>query len=297
MRKTAFCVAVIATLILAGSLTSRTEKLTSPSGITVELLYRALDPGEVIGVEIEVPFEFSEAKVRFLNEDYRLGTSSTGHRLFAFLSLGLDIEPGFYPFIIFIRKQNGQWDEVRKRIIVPAKEFPLQKLWVDKRFIIPPPEFHERIEWESEMLRVLLNSYTPRWRGEGKFIFPSPGNARPSFGERRLFNNYHRSVHRGVDVASSFGSPVIASNSGEVVLARNLYYAGNTVIIDHGIGVFTFYCHLSRFHVKRGDFVRRGDVIGKVGATGRVTGPHLHWAVTVAGKHVDPYSLLSLDID
>jgi murein DD-endopeptidase MepM/ murein hydrolase activator NlpD len=226
-----------------------------------------------------------------------MGRNETSQSLFAFISLDLELEPGFYPLKVFIKKHSGKWEKVQKRIIFPAKEFPLSKLWVDRRFLTPPPEFKERIEWESELLRVLFNSYTPEWMGEGKFIFPSSGSARPSFGERRLFNDFHWSTHRGIDVASPLGSPVIASNSGKVILARNLYYAGNAVIIDHGIGVFTFYVHLSRFNVKRGDYVHKGDIIGKVGATGRVTGPHLHWAVMVAGKNVDPYSLLSLDLD
>ena len=275
----------------------QTEVLTVSSGTNVELDYRTLEPGEVIAVEIKEPFNVLEAKVKFLNRTFRMGTSEINHRLFAFISLDLELEPGFYPLTVFIKRSNGQWDKVQRRLTVPAKEFPILKLWVDKRFITPPAKYRERIEWESELLRVLFNSYTPLWLGEGRFVFPSAGNARPSFGERRLFNNIHWSTHRGVDVASPFGSPVIASNSGRIVLARNLYYAGNAVIIDHGVGVFTFYCHLSRLGVKREDFVRRGDIIGRVGATGRVTGPHLHWAVRVAGKNVDPYSLLNLNLE
>lgn len=275
----------------------QTEVLTVSSGTNVELDYRTLEPGEVIAVEIKEPFNVLEAKVKFLNRTFRMGTSEINHRLFAFISLDLELEPGFYPLTVFIKRSNGQWDKVQRRLTVPAKEFPILKLWVDKRFITPPAKYRERIEWESELLRVLFNSYTPLWLGEGRFVFPSAGNARPSFGERRLFNNIHWSTHRGVDVASPFGSPVIASNSGRIVLARNLYYAGNALIIDHGVGVFTFYCHLSRLGVKREDFVRRGDIIGRVGATGRVTGPHLHWAVRVAGKNVDPYSLLNLNLE
>lgn len=275
----------------------QTEVLTVSLGTNVELDYRTLEPGEVIAVEIKEPFNVLEAKVKFLNRTFRMGTSEINHRLFAFISLDLELEPGFYPLTVFIKRSNGQWNKVQRRLTVPAKEFPILKLWVDKRFITPPAKYRERIEWESELLRVLFNSYTPLWLGEGRFVFPSAGNARPSFGERRLFNNIHWSTHRGVDVASPFGSPVIASNSGRIVLARNLYYAGNAVIIDHGVGVFTFYCHLSRLGVKREDFVRRGDIIGRVGATGRVTGPHLHWAVRVAGKNVDPYSLLNLNLE
>ena len=297
MKRAIFLFIIIICLSLVYFPACQTEIVSLSSGANVELDYRTLEPGEVIVVEIKDVSDVLEAKVKFLNRTFRMGTSETNHRFFAFLSLDLEIEPDFYPLTVFIKKKNGKWDKVQRRITVPAKEFPVTKLWVDKRFITPPEKFRERIELESELLRVLFDSYTPLWLGEGRFIFPSPGNARPSFGERRLFNNIHWSTHTGVDVASPFGSPVIASNSGRIVLARNLYYAGNALIIDHGVGVFTFYCHLSRLGVKRGDFVRKGVIIGRVGATGRVTGPHLHWGVRVAGKNVDPYSLLNLDLE
>jgi len=297
MKKAFFLVFFICCLILVQSSASQTETLTTSSGIDVELLYRAFEPGEIIVVEIKDSFNVKEARVRFLDRSYQMGTSETNHRLFAFVSLDLGLEPGFYTLTVFIKRIIGGWESVQKRLIIPVKEFPQIKLWVDEKFITPPPEFHERIAWEAELLRVIYGMYTPQWLGEGRFIFPAPGNARTNFGQRRLFNNYHRSSHKGVDVASPYGSSIIASNSGRVVLARDLYYAGKAVIIDHGIGVFSFYCHFSKILVKRGDFVRRGDVIGKVGATGRVTGPHLHWAVSVAGKSVDPFSLLSLNLE
>lgn len=297
MKKAFFFVFFMSFLSLVASGASQTETLTTPSGVKVELLYRAFEPGEVVVVEIKEPFQVKEARVRFLDKNYKMGTSGTNHTLFAFINIDLGLEPGFYTLTVFIKKFKGKWESVQRRIIVPAKEFPLIKLWVDKKFITPPPEFHERIKWEAGILRVIYGMYTPQWLGEGKFIFPAPGLASCNYGQRRLFNNYHRSSHRGVDVASPFGSSVIASNSGRVVLARDLYYAGKAVIIDHGLGVFTFYCHFSKILVKRGDVVRRGDVIGRVGATGRVTGPHLHWAVNVAGRSVDPFSLISLNLD
>ena len=297
MKKAFFLVFFMCCLILVQSSASQTETLTTSSGIDVELLYRAFEPGEIIVVEIKDSFNVKEARVRFLDRSYQMGTSETNHRLFAFVSLDLGLEPGFYTLTVFIKRLIGGWESVQKRLIIPVKEFPQIKLWVDKKFITPPPEFRERIAWEAGLLRVIYGMYTPQWLGEGRFIFPAPGNARTNFGQRRLFNNYYRSSHKGVDVASPYGSSIIASNSGRVVLAKDLYYAGKAVIIDHGIGVFSFYCHFSKILVKRGDFVRRGDVIGKVGATGRVTGPHLHWAVSVAGKSVDPFSLLSLNLE
>ncbi len=297
MKKVFLFVFFLSCLNLVSFAASQTETLTTPSGVKVDLLYRAFEPGEVVVVEIKEPFQVKEARVRFLDRDFQMGRSETNHSLFAFININLGLEPGFYTLTVFVQRHKGGWESVQKRIILPAKEFPLIKLWVDKKFITPPPEFHERIAWEAEIIRVIYGMYTPQWLGEGRFIFPAPGNASTNFGQRRLYNNYYRSSHRGVDVASPYGSSVIASNSGRVVLARDLYYAGKAVIIDHGLGVFTFYCHFSKILVKRGDVVRRGNVIGKVGATGRVTGPHLHWAFVVARRNVDPFSMLSLNLD
>jgi len=95
-----------------------------------------------------------------------------------------------------------------------------------------------------------------------------------------------------LDIAAPAGTPVRASNSGQVVLADNLYFSGKTVIINHGLGVFTVYCHFSKIRIKRGEQVKKGEVIGDIGATGRVTGPHLHWGVKIFGSRVDPLALL-----
>jgi murein DD-endopeptidase MepM/ murein hydrolase activator NlpD len=100
-----------------------------------------------------------------------------------------------------------------------------------------------------------------------------------------------------VDISAPTGTPVWASNSGEVALRSDLYFSGKTVIIDHGLGLFSLYCHFSKIKVKRGQVVRKGDIIGEIGATGRVTGPHLHWGVKILGDRVDPFSLLSLNFD
>jgi murein DD-endopeptidase MepM/ murein hydrolase activator NlpD len=144
------------------------------------------------------------------------------------------------------------------------------------------------------MLGQIYDIFTFQWHGEGPFIIPCDGEAYDNFGERRIFNNEPRSPHSGVDISSPQGAPVRASNSGRVVLAKNLYYAGNTVIIDHGLGVFTSYLHFSKILAKKGEMVRKGDIIGEIGATGRVTGPHLHWGVKVSGSRVDPLSLLHM---
>src|SRR5205085_12304860 len=126
------------------------------------------------------------------------------------------------------------------------------------------------------------------------FVRPVNDPANSAFGTRSVFNGKPRNAHGGADFLSPAGTPIHAPNAGRVVVARPLYFSGNTVVIDHGLGIFSMLAHLSAFDVHEGDRVAAGDRVGRVGATGRVTGPHLHWAVRAAGARVDPLSVLAL---
>jgi murein DD-endopeptidase MepM/ murein hydrolase activator NlpD len=126
------------------------------------------------------------------------------------------------------------------------------------------------------------------------FIRPVPHRANSRFGTRSVFNGEPRVPHGGTDFLSPVGTPVKAPNAGRVVVARDLFFTGNTVIVDHGFGTFSMLAHLSRIDVAEGESVARGRIVGLVGATGRVTGPHLHWSLRVAGARVDPLSALAL---
>jgi murein DD-endopeptidase MepM/ murein hydrolase activator NlpD len=135
----------------------------------------------------------------------------------------------------------------------------------------------------------------PLWSGD----FHAPVSAQPtdSFGTRRMFNGTLASVHKGMDFRAQTGTPVHAGNSGVVVLARKLYYEGNCVAIDHGMGLYTISMHLSRIDVREGEHVTKGQLLGLSGATGRVTGPHLHWAVRWEDAYLDPAKLLRIDLN
>ncbi len=270
------------------------EHLLTPSGVTVDLICRAFEPGEVIVVAIKNDPSVKDAWIRFLERRYPMGKDKTSSGLLAFIGLDLGLKQGSYEMEIFIDKAQGEREYIKKQISILAKEFPFKKLWVDEKFVTPPPEFHERIRREGEITKVIYGITTEQWLGKGFFILPSSGKAMPNFGERRIFNNKPRSPHRGIDIKVPYGTPVKASNSGRVVLASDLYFAGKTVIIDHGMSVFTIYCHFSKIRVKRDKLVKKGEIIGEIGATGRVTGPHLHWGIKVSGISVDPFSILSL---
>jgi len=271
---------------------------TNESGfmdIDVNLDFRSLQQGEILRVLVEGKGIVKQAEVLFLGRTYQMGHGQNPDQWLAFLGLDLGIKAGTYPVEVSLLFEDGHHQNLKREILVQDKEFPLKKLWVKQEYVTPPQDVLDRIQWESELLSQIYDIFTLQWLGEGPFIIPSEGEANPNFGERRIFNNEPRSPHSGVDISSPFGAPVRASNSGRIVLAKNLYFAGNTVIIDHGLGVFTSYLHFSKILATRGDMVRKGDIIGEIGATGRVTGPHLHWGVKVSGSRVDPYSLLTLN--
>jgi murein DD-endopeptidase MepM/ murein hydrolase activator NlpD len=174
--------------------------------------------------------------------------------------------------------------------IVPAR-FRTRQLRVDDRFLNPPEEMAERIRREAETLRELFERVRPGRLWEGAFSMPVPGPATSAFGRLTILNGTPTGRHQGADFRAESGTPVRAPQSGEVVLADDLYYAGNTVIVDHGEGLYSLVAHLSRITVKVGDRVERKALLGESGATGRVTAPHLHWAVRLQGVAVDPLSL------
>ncbi|MFW6160389.1 MAG: M23 family metallopeptidase [Acidobacteriota bacterium] len=269
---------------------------TSPSRIlSFDLESRSSQPGEAIFIRLENVPSFRQAILRFQEKKIPLINFGDDGKLITVIGLDMDLQPGTYSLRATLILPDGSLLTEKKQIVVKEKSFPVKRLWVEEKFVTPPPEVRERIQREARILQGIFSLVSPEWYGEGRFLLPVNGEVNPNFGERRVYNNQPRSAHNGVDISSPSGTPIIASNSGKVVLASDLYFAGQTVIIDHGLGVFTFYCHLSEIAVKRGALVKKGELIGKVGATGRVTGPHLHWSVRINDSRVDPLSLLSLN--
>ncbi len=174
--------------------------------------------------------------------------------------------------------------------------FPSRSLTVPSRYVEPPASVRARIRRDR---RAFAEAWRSRDAGPPLFLagfaWPRVDRITARYGDRRVLNGKKESVHYGVDVSGARGAPVTAAADGEVVLARNAYYSGKTVVLWHGAGVFTLYFHLDRMDVARGARVRRGDPIGAVGSTGRSTGPHLHWGARVDALLVDPESLLALD--
>jgi hypothetical protein len=181
---------------------------------------------------------------------------------------------------------------VRRELRIAAKKFPEQRLKVEDKYVSPSRAQQERIEREKKRLDAIYARRTDAPPPGEPFVRPVPGEPTSAFGLRRFFNDQPRAPHAGLDLKAAAGTPVKNAGPGVVVLADDLYFAGKTVIVDHGAGLFTIYAHLSRIDVKDGQAVEPGRVVGLSGATGRVTGPHLHWGARIGETIFDPRALL-----
>jgi murein DD-endopeptidase MepM/ murein hydrolase activator NlpD len=174
-----------------------------------------------------------------------------------------------------------------------SKQYSEQHITIKDQTKVDPPERDlERIRKEASTQRELYDSVTPPVDLDGGFVMPLEGITTSLYGHRRFFNGQPRSPHSGLDIAADRGTPILAPAPGTVRLADDLFFNGNTIFLDHGQGLVTMYCHMSKHEVAVGDVVDRGDVIGLVGSTGRATGPHLHWSVSLNGYRVDPSAFM-----
>lgn len=215
-----------------------------------------------------------------------------------FALAGVDVEAavGSSTLEVHVHPANGPTRNLTQSVDIQGAHYRTGVLSVSPKFVSPGPDELKQIEADSEVKKKIfaITADEPLWSGS----FRAPVEAPPtdSFGTRRTFNGKLASIHKGMDFRAPVGTVVRAANSGTVVLARPLYYEGNCVVIDHGLGLYTVSMHFSRIDVREGDHVKAGDPLGLSGATGRVTGPHLHWAVRWQGAYLDPAKLLHLDL-
>lgn len=211
--------------------------------------------------------------------------------------LGVDLErpAGKYEFAIVAGGQNGEPISCKAAVTVKAGRFATERLSVGKEYVEPSPEQLARAEEERQRLRAIFSRATAEKLWAGRFRMPLAGvNTASNFGRRRILNGQPGSPHGGADLPAAAGTPVLAAQRGQVVLADDLFFSGHTVVVDHGLGIYTFYGHLESISVHVGDVVEVGGELGKVGATGRVTGPHLHWGLTVNQARVNPLEIVRL---
>ncbi len=171
---------------------------------------------------------------------------------------------------------------------VKKGDYPFENIKVASSKVKPNKKQRERTSREYKEAMKIYHHFTPHSYINKPFIKPMDSMITSKFGTARMFNNTLKSFHSGTDFRAKKGTPIYATNDGVVVIAKNRYYAGNSVVIDHGQGIYSCYYHLSVLHVKVGDRVKQGDKLGLSGATGRVSGPHLHYAMMIQGVQVNP---------
>jgi murein DD-endopeptidase MepM/ murein hydrolase activator NlpD len=220
-------------------------------------------------------------------------TSKTQHWR-TLVAVDLDKPVGDYPVDVSSQPVAGPPATCQLTVHLTAGKFATENLHVDNKFVEPDAEQAARAKVEQQKLREIYATISPQKLWQGRFRIPLDGVTKgANFGRRRVLNGQPGSPHSGVDLPATTGTPVHASQTGRVVLAEPLFFAGNTVIIDHGLGIYTLYCHLSEIDAKVGDKIAVGVVLGKVGATGRVTGPHLHWGLSVDRSRVNALQIVT----
>lgn len=217
---------------------------------------------------------------------------------------GVDVEapagPSTLKITARISPDKGQaaTRDLTQEIAIHPARYRTASISVPPKFVEPGPEEKVEIEADRKLKDQAFaqaeKSGKPLW--SGSFLAPVKAQATDSFGTRRTFNGKLASIHKGTDFRAATGTPVLAGNAGTVLLAQHLYYEGNCVMLDHGQRLISISMHLSRIDVKPGDRVTRGQQLGLSGATGRVTGPHLHWAIRWQGAMLDPAKLLRLNL-
>ncbi len=208
--------------------------------------------------------------------------------------LGVDLEerPGPVGITIKSWSKGGDWKEKLINLRVTEKVFPQENISVPASFDRIDEVTRKRIEREQAQLGRLWTISSPRRLWQGRFLTPVSGGISSPFGLRRIINGSPRSPHGGVDLKAPLGTEIVAANHGQVVLRDEFFFSGKSIVLDHGGGLYTMYFHLADFHVEKDSQVRKGDLIGLAGMTGRVTGPHLHWGVRLNGARVNPFDLL-----
>jgi murein DD-endopeptidase MepM/ murein hydrolase activator NlpD len=299
MRDSRFCFRFqIAALLVSASLATTLAARAQTPSVTLEPA--VVEAGSPELIRVTAPAD-AKLEGEWLGQKLAFFWSQDRHAWYALA--GVDVEAPVGPSTLRLSGQlagSGTTALTRvdlsRSVEIHEAHYRTGALTVSPKFVTPLAEESARIKAEVEMKEKLFTASAPEplWSGD----FRAPVHAAPtdSFGTRRTFNGQLASVHKGMDFRAATGTVVRAGNSGVVVLARPLYFEGNCVVIDHGLGLYTISMHLSRIDVHEGQRVNLGERVGLSGATGRVTGPHLHWAVRWQNTYLDPAKLLQMDL-
>jgi murein DD-endopeptidase MepM/ murein hydrolase activator NlpD len=266
---------------------------------TVQAQPTRLFNGAPVLFQVTPPTKLESLAGTWLTHPLTFSYDASTKTWFALAGVTFETSPGKYSLVLSAQPASGKSPLTFTRTFAVAHaQYPQIKveLTVEKKFTEPSPEQQQQIAEGVKIKQDYLSRVTPDREWDGKFAAPAVAAISDVYGSQRIFNGNAQRPHWGLDFRVPTGTPVAAMNSGSVLLARFLYFEGNCVVIDHGQGLLTLYFHLSEFKVKEGDQVKRGQVVGLSGGTGRATGPHLHVAVRWQGTYLDPARLMQLPL-
>jgi murein DD-endopeptidase MepM/ murein hydrolase activator NlpD len=260
---------------------------------TVSRVARSVSPGELVLLTVACAAPLQKVEVTAFGRSIPFYEGRVPGAWQGLVGIDLNTKPGVHAVTIVARAGASTFTRTYT-LSVSTKRFRTRQLKVPPQFVTPPESVRARIEQEAKRVSAIMATITPARLWEGPFVPPVPGPMISPFGTLSVLNGTPGSRHAGADFQGAEGTPIQAPAAGQVMLAADLYFSGRTVIIDHGLGLISLLAHLSEIRVREGDPVARGEEVGTVGSTGRVTGPHLHWTVRVVGARVDPMSLLAV---
>ena len=287
---------VTALMALAGAISPIFWQATTPEIKNVFWQPNEMQQGSVAFITVELERVPLRLTGKLIDKNLAFFQSDNPKVWYALAGTDLEIQAGTYDLTVAAVMPGGRVMRSLKKMDVNAANFGAGEANVPENFVEPDAASKRKIA-ADQILKNRAFSHlitTPEWSGD--FVPPVQGKATNSFGMTRMFNEELTSTHRGTDFLVGEGSPVVVSNSGTVVLAKELFYEGNCVIVDHGQRFFTIYMHLSKIEVKPGIKLRKGERLGLSGQTGRVTGPHLHMGVRWNEAYLDPTKLLALTL-
>ena len=254
--------------------------------------------GSPVLFQVKAPAKLDSLTGSWLGHQFPFTYDASTKFWFALAGVTYDTKPGTYTLELTGQSSAGTALTWKRTFPVAAGVYPKFKvqLAVEKKFTEPNPEQLQQAEESKKIKQDYLNRMTPDREWDGAFAAPADAAISDVYGSQRIFNGNAQREHQGLDYRVPTGTPVAAMNQGTVLLARFLYFEGNCVVIDHGQGLLTLYLHLSEIKVKEGDSVKRGEIIGLSGGTGRATGPHLHVGVRWQGTYLDPARLLHIPL-
>jgi len=252
--------------------------------------------GEILYLTLRVDGPASSVRGRF--RDRLIPFFKTGREGEFATLLGIDMadDPDTADLKADITYPDGPRQRVF-RVAVAAEDFRVQSMTLPMDQVDPDAASLKRIGLEKEKVKGVFAAFTPERLWAKGFIVPVEGTATGAFGSKRILNGQTRNQHNGEDISATLGTPVKATNGGVVKMVDDHFFSGTSVILDHGLGLYTMYFHLATAQVKEGARVERGQVIGTVGQSGRATGPHLHWGAWLNGSRVNPFALTTLPLD